>query len=106
MPEMPLDGFAIELLFDKRRDGRFHVHSPSVPGLHLAGCDLQAIKADIEPVLRDLLLYNSKLVVDRIEWHPSLAEVITKMTDPNAPAPAPEPRNGAKNFLLIFGHAA
>ena len=101
---MPLDGFAIELLFDKRRDGRFHVHSPSVPGLHLAGRDLDAIKADIEPVLRDLLLYNSKVVVDRIEWHPSLADVVKKMTDPNVPPP--KPQGATKNFLLIFGHAA
>lgn len=65
------DGFVIRLLFDERRDGRFHVHSPDVPGLHLAGQDIHAIRADVEPVLKDVLLHNARLVVDRIEWHPT-----------------------------------
>jgi hypothetical protein len=101
---MPLDGFAIELLFDKRRDGRFHVHSPSVPGFHLAGRNIEVIRADIEPALRDILLHNSKVVVDRIEWYPSLAEVAKRMIEPDTPTPEPAP--GKTNFLLIFGHAA
>jgi len=65
-------GFVIQLLFDKRKDGRFHVHSPSVPGFHLAGPDLEAIRPDIETVLKDILFHNSKMIVDEIQWFPSL----------------------------------
>jgi predicted RNase H-like HicB family nuclease len=78
--------FAVELLFDKRTDGRFHVHSPSVPGLHLAGPDLEAIRGDIEPVLKDLLYHNSKMIVDRIEWVPSLEDVVKRMSHPSPPS--------------------
>lgn len=100
---MPEPGFVIELLFDKRNDGRFHVHSPSVPGFHLAGQNLEAVRADIEPVLKDILFHNSKVIVDKIEWHPSLAEVTKRMTQP---LPPDETSPSETNFLLIFGHAA
>lgn len=89
--------FAIQLFFDKRRDGRIHVHSPSVPGLHLAGDDLQSIQADIEPIVKDLLYHNSNLIVDKIDWVPSLEEVVKQMAEP------PEPKS---KFLLIHGRAA
>jgi hypothetical protein len=97
-------GFVIELLFDRRGDGRFHVHSPHVPGLHLAGRDLDAIKLDVEPVLKDLLLHNSGMVVDEIEWVPSLEEIVEMMKG-GMPPPRPEPPSKT-NFLLIRGHAA
>jgi len=96
-------GFVIRLLFDRRRDGRFHVHSPDVPGLHLAGRDLDAIRPDVEPVLKDLLFHNSKMIVDKIEWFPTLEDVVKQMT---IPAPPPKPSGKQSNFLVIFGHAA
>lgn len=91
-----MDEFAIHLVFDKRRDGRIHVHSPNVPGLHLAGSDLQSIESDIEPIVKDLLLHNANVVVDRIRWVPSLEDVVREMA-------APEPRS---KFLMISAHAA
>ncbi len=103
MAQNPATGFVITLFFDKRRDGRFHVHSPDVPGLHLAGRDLDAVRTDIEPVLKDILLHNSKVVVDEIQWHPSLEDVVKVMTGPPPSPDAPPPKS---NFLLIFGHAA
>jgi hypothetical protein len=96
------DGFVIQLLFDKRRDGRFHVHSPDVPGLHLAGHDINAIRADVEPVLRDVLLHNAKVVVDTIQWHPSLEDVVKTIAGSPSPPDAPPSKS---NFLLIFAHA-
>jgi predicted RNase H-like HicB family nuclease len=83
------NGFVIQLLFDQRLDGRFHVHSPDVSGLHLAGDDLEAIRADISPVLKDILLHNSKMVVDEIEWHSSLEDVVRRMTTPTPPPDEP-----------------
>src|SRR4029453_15437030 len=61
--------FSIELFFD-RRGNHYHVHSPSVAGLHLAGTDLSALRQDIEPAVRDLLRYNSNVSVDTIRWVP------------------------------------
>ena len=95
--------FAIELLFDQRRDGRFHVHSPNVPGFHLAGRDLQEIREDLEPVLKDLLYHNSNVIVDQIRWVPSLEEVVKRM---EGATPSPEPKPGKPTFLVILGHAA
>ncbi|HXQ53391.1 MAG TPA: hypothetical protein VN802_20025 [Stellaceae bacterium] len=96
-------GFVIQLLFDKRKDGRFHVHSPDVPGLHLAGDDIDAIRADVEPVLKDVLLHNAKVVVDTIHWHPSLEDVVKTIAGPPSAPDAPPAKT---NFLLIVGHAA
>jgi hypothetical protein len=91
-----MDEFAIQLVFDKRHDGRIHVHSPNVPGLHLAGSDLQSIESDIEPIVKDLLLHNANMVVDRIRWVPSLEDVVRQMA-------TPEPRS---KVLMISAHAA
>jgi hypothetical protein len=62
--------FEIRLVYDQRSDGRFHIHSPSVPGLHLSGSDLAVLTADIEPLVRELLFRNSGVVVDSIRWVP------------------------------------
>lgn len=67
--------FSIELLFD-RRGSHYHVHSPNVEGLHLAGADLSVIRQDIEPAVRDLLRCNSNISVDTIRWVPSFDSVI------------------------------
>jgi hypothetical protein len=93
-----MDEFAIQLLFDKAHDGRIHVHSPNIPGLHLAGDDLESIRADIEPIVKDLLFHNSNVVVDRIRWVPSLEEVVRQMAEH-----APEPKS---KYLMIVAHAA
>ena len=74
--------FSIELLFDERADGRYLIHSPDVPGLRLAGPDLEALRADIEPVVKELLLQNSELAVESIRWVPSLDEVMKRFDRP------------------------
>lgn len=97
------DRFSIQLLFDQRSDGRVHVHSPTVPGLHLAGYDVAAIKDDIEPMLKDILLNNSKIVIDEIEWIPSLDALLDQIN------PTPTPPSGKKlkpETLIVSGRAA
>jgi len=74
--------FRIEIVFDKRDDGRFHIHSASVPGLHLAGIDLDALRADVEPVVKDLLWFNKKIIVDSVRWIPSLDDIVDKLKAP------------------------
>ncbi len=94
--------FLIQLLFDKNRDGRIHVHSPNMPGLHLAGDDLESIQDDIEPIVKELLLHNSHVIVDQIRWVPSLEEIVRQM---GKPSPEPEQKQESK-YLVIMARAA
>jgi hypothetical protein len=64
---------AIELKFDRHDDGRYHIHSPDLPGLHLAGMNLDALRADFDSVLRDLLKGNANATAERIHHIPNLA---------------------------------
>ena len=80
---MSVEGeFAVRLVFDKHADGRYHIYSPNVPGLHLAGTDLDALRRDIEPVVKDLLLHNKKLVVEKVRWVPPLESVVLAEIEP------------------------
>ncbi len=74
--------FTIELLFEKRSDGRYHVYSPSVAGLHLAGMDLRALCADVEPAVKHLLRQNARIDADQVRWVPTLDEVQHQFTEP------------------------
>jgi hypothetical protein len=96
--------FEIRLIYDRRTDGRYHIHSPSIPGLHLTGPDLDAIKVDIDPLVRELLLKNSGVVVDTIKWVPPLEEILDQIRQPPSPPHAPTP--GETRVLVITGRAA
>ncbi|HKT17998.1 MAG TPA: hypothetical protein VJR47_08155 [Stellaceae bacterium] len=67
--------YRLELLFDRREDGYFHVHSPALPGLHLGGMDLKAICLDIPEVVRDLLWETKRIRADEVKWLPSIEDV-------------------------------
>lgn len=95
--------FIIQILFEKDRDGRVHVHSPQVAGLHLAGRDLNVIRADLEPILKDLLFHNLDFVADKVRWIPSLEEVVRVMTTKSA---SPEQHAHEQKFLMITERAA
>ncbi len=82
MQKITVGEFSIELLFDQRSDGRYFIHSPHVPGLRLAGPDLEALCADIEPTVKDLLQHNRKLAVESIRWVPSIDEVLKEFDLP------------------------
>jgi hypothetical protein len=97
--------FEIRLVYDRREDGRFHIHSPSVPGLHLSGSDLNRLTVDIEPLVRELLLRNSGVVVDTIKWVPPLEEMMERLHHPAAAARA-TPTPGESRVLVITGRAA
>jgi len=82
MQKITVGEFSIELLFDQRSNGRYFIHSPHVPGLRLAGPDLEALCADIEPAVKDLLQRNRKLAVESIRWVPSIDEVLKEFDRP------------------------
>jgi hypothetical protein len=67
--------FRIRLWFDRRPDGRYYIHSPNVPGLHLAGRDLRALCDDIDPAVKQLLRNNLKIEVDEVRWMPTIEEM-------------------------------
>lgn len=92
--------FVIELLLEKKGDGRFYVRSPNLAGLHLASSDIEAIRADIEPIVKDLLYHNKHFQADEITWLPSLEQITEAMTHPKRDAESVE------KFLVITGRAA
>lgn len=79
MQKITANEFSIQLLFDQKSDGRYFIHSPHVPGLRLAGFDLEALRADIEPAVKDLLFHNRNLAVESIRWVPSIDEVLEEL---------------------------
>ena len=64
MQKVTASEFSIALLFDQRSDGRYFIHSPHVPGLRSTGLDREALCADIEPVVKELLLHNPEIAVE------------------------------------------
>jgi hypothetical protein len=94
----PDKGFVARVKFEKRSDGRFHIHSPEIPGLHLAGRDLAKIRADLEILVRDLLYFNQNIVVDALSWVPSLEDTFKKAEA------APIPKPNKPSFFVIVGH--
>jgi hypothetical protein len=74
--------FVIELQFEKRSDGRYHVYSPNVAGLHLAGLNLPALCADVEPAVKHLLKHNANIEADQVRWVPTLEEVQHQFKEP------------------------
>lgn len=94
--------FRLRLLFEKKRDGRFYVCSPDLAGLHLAGSDLDKIRADLEPVIKELLFFNSDFVADTIKWVPSFDQAMHNVKQSLSP-PRGQP---AEEIFVITGRAA
>jgi len=74
--------FKIELVFEKRTDGVYKVHSPSLPGLYLTSESFATLRSDIEPAVKDLLYFNKNISAADIQWSPSLDEAQQEMTKP------------------------
>lgn len=94
--------FALKLLVQRKDDGQFCISSPNLPGLHLAGHDLDKIRADLEPIIKDLLYFNTDFVADQIKWVPSLEQVMHDVKQALSPS---EPR-AAEELFVITGRAA
>lgn len=67
--------FAVRVEFRRSADGRCYIESPDLVGLHLAGHDLDVLRKELEPIMKDLIWYNHNRVIDRLHWVPSLEEI-------------------------------
>jgi hypothetical protein len=67
--------FAVRVEFRRGDDGRCYIGSPDIVGLHLAGHDIEALRHELEPIIKDLIWYNLDRVIDRFHWIPSLEEI-------------------------------
>jgi hypothetical protein len=70
---------SLNVLFEKRGDGRYHASSSDLPGFRMAGTDWASLQADLEPAIRDLLWRNSRILVFSIKWVPSLSTVTQRV---------------------------
>jgi len=94
--------FRLKLIYEKRRDGRFYIHSSDLPGLHLAGSDLDRLQADLEPVIKELLFFNWDFVAEKIKWLPPLDLVKSRL----GRSPSPPGDKPAEEIYVITGRAA
>ena len=99
MQKITASEFSIQLLFDQMSDGRYFIHSPHVPGLRLAGFNLEALRADIEPAVKDLLFHNRNLNVESIRWVPSIDEVLEELE-------RPKEKDNKQTYLVKLSGAA
>lgn len=73
----------IELLYERRNDGRYYVTSNDVPGFRMSGTDIDIIQKDLNEVVSDLLRLNSGFVVEELRWVPNLEDVKHHLQKPS-----------------------
>ncbi len=61
--------FAVRIEF-RRGDGRCYISSPESGGLHLAGPDIDALRNDLEPAIKDLVYHKGNYNVDIVGASP------------------------------------
>jgi hypothetical protein len=74
---------AVEVQYRKHSDGRIYIDSYDVPGLHLAGTDLDALHEDLDPVVKELLFRNMGIEVESLHWVPTPEEVKRQLSRPD-----------------------
>jgi hypothetical protein len=73
----------VELNYERHSDGRYYVTSKDIPGFHMAGSDIDAIQADLNEVVKDLMRLNAHFEVEEFRWVPSLEEVKSHLHRPS-----------------------
>lgn len=79
---MPTQEIAVELTYERHGDGRYYVTSENIPGFQMAGTNIDAIQADLNEVVSDLLRLNSNFLVEEVRWVPSLDDVKKHLVKP------------------------
>jgi hypothetical protein len=80
----PTMEFAVRVNFRRDDDGYCYIDSPDVIGLHLAGSDIDTLRAELDTIIKDLVWHNHGRIIDRIRWIPSLDQISQKYSDANA----------------------
>lgn len=62
----------------RHSDGRCYISSPDLPGLHLAGDDMDALRAQLDTIIKDIVWHNHNNIIDKFRWIPSLNEIAKK----------------------------
>jgi hypothetical protein len=70
--------FAVRIEFRHDEDGRCHIGSPDLFGLYLAGHDMDALRKDLEPIIKDLVWHNHGRAINNLRFIPSLIEIAEK----------------------------
>ena len=70
--------FAVRIEFRLDEDGRCHIGSPDLIGLHLAGHDIDALRRDLDTIIKDLVWHNLGRVIEHLRWIPNLDEIAAK----------------------------
>lgn len=70
---------SLNVLFEKRADGRYRASSSDLPAFHMAGTDWASLQAGLEPAIKDLLWRNSRILASSIKWVPSLSTVTQRV---------------------------
>jgi hypothetical protein len=73
---------SIVLHYEKDSDQRYRIRSETLPWLHLEGPDIDAIHADLDEVVSDLLLHNMGFEVESLRWIPSPEDVKRHLQSP------------------------
>jgi hypothetical protein len=79
---------SVEVVYERHADGRYYVSSKEIPGFRMAGSDIDAIQADLNQVVSDLLQINAGFVVEEFRWVPSLEDVKKHLARPAPVGPA------------------
>ncbi len=69
---------SVKVQFKRADEDRYYISSTDIPGLHMAGQDIESLNAELETVIKDLLWYNDDIVVDRLRWVPKLDAVVER----------------------------
>ena len=75
--------FYATVIFERRDADHFYIHSPDIPGLHLAGRNFDELHKVLETAIKDIFWFNSEIAIDSIRWVPNLADVSTEMKSPS-----------------------
>ncbi len=81
----PRREFYAEVIFERRDGDHFYIHSPHIPGLHLAGRNLDELNKLLKTAIKDIFWFNSEIVIDSVRWLPSLAEVSKQIVSSKEP---------------------
>lgn len=94
---------SVRIQFKRLDEGRCYISSADIPGLHMAGPDIEALNAELETIVKDLLFHNDDIVVDQLRWVPTLDAVAERFKGGRKPSQLDREE---RTYVLIVKDAA